>query len=172
MKVNNYVSKKEHRLLLIVAFTAFVYVVSAFTFEAVNGYNQYISEQQNVLKNQADGKPNLRFSGTDGINQIPGLHILTLFIFAALLKTKRFLLPVILTVFYATGFIYSLFVRANYSGFDSPNFLQSSFFEQIYLVSNLFDFLAFFFILILLFWQISILLRMLIKTLQRKRVLP
>jgi hypothetical protein len=44
--------------------------------------------------------------------------------------------------------------------------------EQIRFVAHNYDYLAFSFALILLFWQISILLRMLIKTLQRKTELP
>jgi hypothetical protein len=89
-----------------------------------------------------------------------------------LLKTKRFLLPFFLTLLYASIFIYGLFVRATYSGFDSDSFLDSSLIERINLVVLDFDILAAFFISILLFWQISILLRMLIKTLQKESVLP
>jgi len=46
------------------------------------------------------------------------------------------------------------------------------FLEQVYQTSDSFDYLAAFFIAILLFWQISILLRMLIKTLHGKNELP
>lgn len=172
MTANNYISKNEHRLLLIVAFSAFAFVVSTFTFHFVKSYNDYIIEQHKELKSRADNEPYMSFSGGNSIHQIPGHHFLILFVFLSLLKTKRFLLPAILTVFYTSVFIYGLFVRASYIGFDSPNYLQSSLIEQFYFVANPFDFFAFIIISILLFWHISILLRMLIITSQRKNVLP
>lgn len=172
MKITNYISIKEHKLLLTFAFIAFIFVISTFTFQAIKSYNDYVSDYQEKIKSQANGNPSLSFSGSNGTYQIAGLHFLTLFIFLSLIKTKRFLLPFILTSFYFIVFIYGLYYKINYSGFDSPKFINSTLFNQIYLVANLFDYIAFVFISILLFWQTSILLRMLIKTSQRKNVLP
>jgi hypothetical protein len=50
--------------------------------------------------------------------------------------------------------------------------MEIGFIKQIGFVADEYDYLAFSFALTLLFWQISILLRMLIKTLQRKTELP
>lgn len=157
MKPNKYISQKEHLMLLIFAFILFASFLSIFIWEADQVYS---------------APPQFRFSGSGNISQTPQFHFFSLFIFIALLTTKRFLLSSFLTVFYAFIFIYGLFVRAEYSSFDSDTFLNSSFIERFYIVAHDFDFLAAFFISILLFWQISILLRMLIKTSQKESVLP
>ncbi len=171
MKASNFISKKEHRLLLIIAFTVFLFVFSIFTLQVVKDYNYSVSEDQRQLKFQADGASSPRFSSDNYV--LPGLHFLTLFIFIALLKTKRFLLSSSLTVFYAIVFIYVLSARYNGSRLGGEEFSPKvHFLDQIYRAADSFDYLAALFISILLFWQISILLRMLIKTLQRKTELP
>jgi hypothetical protein len=162
MKANKYISKTEHFALLTVAFIAFIIVLSIFAWQVSVAYDNFF----------ADKASKIRFSGSANEFQTPPFHLLTLFIFIAILKTKRFFLSSLLTVFYAFIFIYGLYVRAKYSSFESDTFVNSSFIEQFYLVAHDFDFLAAFFISILLFWQISILLRMLIKTSQKESVLP
>ncbi|MBA4121053.1 MAG: hypothetical protein H0X72_01135 [Acidobacteria bacterium] len=169
MKANNLISKNEHKLLLIVSFIAFLFVLSIFTLQVIKDYNYSVSEKQQEIKNQVSGKPSPRFSSSAGGHTIPGLHFLTLFIFLALLKTKKFLLSSLLTVFYVFCIIYGLWL--NISQFDE-HITKVSFVEQLSLVANTFDYLGFFLASVLLFWQISILLRMLIKTLQRKIELP
>jgi hypothetical protein len=169
MKANNYISKKEHILLLIFAFTAFGFVLSVITPQVISIYNYSVSEEQRELKSQADDKPNPRFSGSQSPNIMPLFHFLSFFIFIALLKTKRFLLSSFLTIFYVFCIVYGLSLRFESSMFGG---LEISFIKQIRFVAHNYDYLAFSFALILLFWQISILLRMLIKTLQRKTELP
>ncbi len=157
MKANKYVSKKEHKLLLIVAFIAFIFVALTFCGDLIKDHNY----------NREGG-----FSGS-GPLVIPLLHFLTLFIFIALFKTKRFLLSSFLTVFYAIVFIYGLSARYNGSRLGGEEFSPKvDFLDQVYRGANSFDYLASLFISILLFWQISILLRMLIKTTRRKNELP
>lgn len=157
MKANNYISKKEHKLLLIVAFTALVFVLSIFTSELIRIHN---------LSNSP-------FSGSIGANTMPGLHFLTFFIFIALFKTKRFLLSSFLTIFYANVFIYGLSARYYAKLLGGEEFSPKvDFFDRLYREANSFDYLAAFFISILLFWQILILLRMLVKTLQKEKALP
>jgi hypothetical protein len=154
MKAINYISRKEHYLLSIVAFSAFVFVALPFVFEIVK-FSNYNSA--------GFSSSNTTFS------LVPPFHFLTLFIFLSILKTKRFLLPVLLTVLYAVIFIFGLVIRISDNEFFSPEEVLLS---KIYYAARGFDYLAALFISILLFWQISILLRMLIKTKQRKPILP
>ena len=171
MKANNYISHKEHKLLLIFAFTSFAFVLSIITWQSVKDYNYSVSKYQQKLKTKANDEIGTGIA-VDGIEtRLPLIHLLTALIFIALLKTKRFLLPLLLTVFYGLIFIYGLSLGYEDSILASPNINISSV-EKIYLIADFFDYLAFFFVSILLFWQISILLRMLIKTLQRKTELP
>ncbi len=173
MKANNYISKKEHRLLLIVAFLAFVFVASTFCWDIIRDYNYFVSKEQQSLEHLANYNRVGGISGSSQITVMPLLHFLTLFIFLALLKTKKFLLPLFLTVFYATVFIYGLSASYYESLLGGEEFSPKvDFFTRVYRVADGSDYLAAFFISILLFWQISILLRMLIKTLQRKTELP
>lgn len=171
MKAINYISRKEYNLLLIVTFTAFLIVGTIFAWQAVKDYNYSIYHEQISLLHQANyGRPGGFPYGQD-LYVLPGLHFLTLFIFIALLKTKKFLIPLLLTVFYLFTILYGLSARYESNILASPS-IHLNLYKEIYLIANIYDFTAFFFAVILLFWQISILLRMLIKTIQRKRVLP
>ncbi len=172
MRANEYVSKREHKLLLIVAFTAFVFVTLFFCWNIIKNYNYSVYYELQRLEYLA----NYNREGGMSIPSrkvVPLLHLLTLFIFLALLKTKKFLLPLFLTVFYAIVFIYGLSVGYYESLLGGEEFSPKvGFFDRVYCIADGFDYLAFLFISILLFWQISILLRILIKTLQRKTELP
>ena len=156
MKANDYISKRERKLLLIFAFATFVFVLSVFIYDAI----------------RIDNLSNSPFSGSV-VRTLPGLHFLTLFIFIALLKTKRFILSSFLTSFYAVVFIYGLSISYYGRLLGGEEFSPKvGFYQRLYRQANSFDYLAAFFISILLFWQISILLRMLIKTLQKEQTLP
>lgn len=173
MKPNNYISKREYKILLSFTFSIFVFVLLVFTTQSIKAYNCEVAQDQQQLKNKAEGSSSSRQSCADGAFFAPGLHLLTFFIFISLFKTKRVLLSSFLTIFYAFIFINYLSVSfyANFLGGEefSP---KVGFFHRVYQAANSFDWIAAFFISILLFWQISILLRMLIKTIQRKPELP
>ena len=174
MEANKYISKREHKFLLLVAFTSFVFALSIFFLQEIKDYNDAISKEQNKLERLANNEQIISFSACGGMDyRVPFLHSLTLFIFVALLKTKRFLLSSFLTVFYAVVFIYGLSARYDGARLGGEEFSPKvDFIEKVYRATTDFDYLAALFISILLFWQISILLRMLIKTLQRKPELP
>lgn len=173
MRANDYISNREHKLLLVVAFISFIFVALTFCYGIAKDYNYSVYKQQQRVEHLASYNREGGISGSNPRIIMPGLHFFTLFIFIALLKTKRFLLSSFLTVFYAIVFIYGLSAIYNGGRLGGEEFSPKvDFFDQVYLAANGFDYLAAFFISILLFWQISILLRMLIKTLQRTNVLP
>ena len=158
-------------LLLIVAFVAFLFVTSVIASQVINSYNHSVSERQQELRNQADGRPNIQFSGSNGSHTMSLLHFLTLFIFIALLRAKKFLIPAFLTLFYAIVFIYGLSVRYYGGLLGGEEFSPKvGFLERLLREANTLDYLAGLFISILLIWQILILMRIFIKTLQRKNL--
>lgn len=172
MKANNYISKKEHRLLLIIAFVAMMFVLSSFISEGIKSYNISVSENQQKLENLANGYPPVSFP-TYNDYSIAGFHLLIVFIFASLLITKRFLLPFFLTIFYAACLSYSVPARFDAKRLGSEEFSPHvNFIKKIYFEADSFDYVAAFFILILLAWQLSILLRIFNKFQQYKNVLP
>lgn len=57
MKANKYISKTEHKLLLIVAFTSFVFVLSIFFLQEIKDYNDAISKEQNKFERLANNEP-------------------------------------------------------------------------------------------------------------------
>ncbi|HLM59383.1 MAG TPA: hypothetical protein VK308_01140 [Pyrinomonadaceae bacterium] len=174
MKANKYISKREHRIIIIVAFAAFVFAFSIFSIQTIKDYNNAILEEQHKLNRLANNTQSISFTACGGMDyRVPFLHFLTLFIFLALYKTKRFLLPSFLTVFYAAVFIYGLSARYDGARLGGEEFSPKvDFLDKVCRAATDFDYLAALFISILLFWQISILLRILIKTLQRKTELP
>ena len=132
-------------------------------------YSIKLKCQQNLRMSELS---NSRFSHS--INPDRGLlHFLTFFIFLALLKTKRFLLSTFLTIFYAFVFVYGISAGYYARRLGGEEFSPKVyFFDSVYRGADIFEYVAALFISILLFWQISILLRMLIKTLQKERALP
>lgn len=166
---NNYISKLEVKLIRIFAFLLFVIVVFFISLSIVNEYNYFVSETQNDLLNQANAESNIRFSGGSGIIFFPLFHIFNFFIFIAIYKTKRFLLPFLLTIFYTIIFIYGLSARFKAGQLGGEEFSPKvELHKQLFYAANSYDYFVAAFILILLFWQITILLRILLKTLQRK----
>jgi hypothetical protein len=171
MKVNKYISKRENFLLLTFAFLFFGFIALTFANNSLHSYNPSVSEQFEDSNSYPSNQH--RLSYPIETHQIPGLHFFTLFIFIVLLKTKRFLLSTLLTIFYAIVFVYGLSVRFTSIHLGGDEFAPKvNFLDQIYFEANGFDYSAAVLISILLFWQISILLRMLIKTLQRTPELP
>lgn len=156
MKTNNYISEREYKLLLITSFASFLFVASIFVLHAVQNINC----------------TNSGFSGCHRKIVMPGLHIFTLFIFFALLKTKRFLLSSSLNLLYAVFFIFGLYTRFGLPLLEEDFVPEVSFFARIYRAAEYFDYLSGLFISILLFWQISILLRMLFKNTRKINLLP
>jgi hypothetical protein len=155
MIANKYILQKEHLALLIFAFAAFVFVLSGFASEFIKSHNTSGSLFPYYPTYPA------------------GLHFLTFFIFIALLKTKRYLLPLFLTVFYAVVFVYGLSMRYDGARLGGEEFSPKvDFLDKVYRAATDYDYIVALFISILLFWQISILLRMLIKTSQKENVLP
>ena len=170
MKINNYISTKEYKLLLSVAFIVFLFFSICFITQEIKTYNVAVAENQERLEREAGGSSS---SLQNNDNPVAGLHFLTFIIFLSLLKTKRFVIPFSLTIFYAISLIYSL--PANFDakwlgGEEFPS--NASFFRKMYIEANQFDYLAALFILILFSWQISILFRIFNKYLQCKSILP
>jgi len=171
MKANNYISNKERRLIQIAAFILVIFVVLNFCFETINTYNYSVSERQKELAAQAGAKV-IKISGSYP-PPMPAFHFASIFIFIALLRAKRFIASLLLTIFYLSIFVYGLVARFNGGRLGGEEFSpEFNFFHKIYYGARDFDILASVFILILVFWQIRILLRILIKSLQRKDALP
>jgi len=173
MKANNYISKTEHKLLLIVTLLAFIVSIAgsvAYTIKDENERQAFYREQE---ENKAQN--NIVFAGP---YCFPDRHPQVLFsiillvgaTFFSLLFTKRYLLSFLFTIASLTRFFY-WFVDTRRQMFDEvSDFVKGA--DRFFYKAGLFDLAVLFLVSILLFWQISILLRMLMKTLQRKTELP
>lgn len=171
MKTNNHISKKEFKLLLVVSFITSVIAFSNFTFQVIEKYYDSVSEQQTELRKQANNEPTFGIYSFERASSIPFLNFLSFFIFIILYKSKRFLVSSLLTLLIFIPLAYEFYRGFRFILFYNP-LPERSFSELLFLFANRFDYFVFLFVSILLFWQISILLRMLIKTLQRKAELP
>ncbi len=179
MQANEYISKKGHQILLIMTFVSFVLAVSSFAFSCVKIYNESISEIQQDLEREAN------YVNTDKLSF--GIYVLTpapiapflilaevfltFITFLFLLKPGKFFLSSFSTILSFLLFVF-WFVSTRYLVLGITDSPKPQGLEGILTHSNGFDFILLFFVSILLFWQISILLRMLIKTMQRKSELP
>lgn len=153
---------------------AFLFIFATFSFEHIKDYNYAVSKEQNKLKTLANNQQVISFAACGGVDyRIAPFHFFTFFIFLAILKARNFLLSSLLTFSYAFVFVYGLSAKFRAARLGGDEFSpRVDFFDQVFRAAGASDYIIAFFISILLFWQISILLRILIKTLQRKSKLP
>ena len=169
------ISKKEHKLLLAIAFAAFAFSIFSFVsynVEAEIKRSEYFRQQE---ENRIQNKP--VFSGP---YCYPDRHPQFLFSIVLLIGVtflsfcfaKLYLFSFFFTIASISRFIYQFFETGNEFLYDQLGILSGI--NRIFHYAGEFDpnIAVIFLLLILLFWQISILLRMLIKTSQRKNVLP
>ncbi len=173
MKANRFTSNKEHKLLLAVALAAFIFSIAGFlsyTIKADNERSEYYRIQE---ENKANNK--ISFSGP---YCYPDKHPQLLFsilllvgsTFLSLCVTKRYLLSSLFTVSSFTTFVYWFFDTRKKLSYAEADFVKGI--DRIFYNAGDFDLTVLLLVSIILFWQISILLRMLIKTSQKENVLP
>lgn len=176
--VMKYISDKERKPLLALSFLYLLLSVFSFTNYVISSYNSYVSEQQIELKAKANG---IYFS----IYSFESAPLNPIFSFANIFfaslacinfyKSKNFLVS-FCCPFVSFCFFILLLIGTrqmiNAEGVDSDLSLSLTGLDKIIYKTNYFDLTCYLTVSILLLWQISILLRMLIKTQQMKSVLP
>ncbi|HEX8288824.1 MAG TPA: hypothetical protein VF556_12555 [Pyrinomonadaceae bacterium] len=173
MKANKYISKREHKLILLVAFASFIFSIAGsitYNIKADFARLEYYREQE---ENKAQNKP--VFAGPYCFpDQHPeflfSIILLVGLIFSSLCVTKRYLLSSIFTIASIAMFIFWFIDTRKELVYDELGIVKGV--DRIFYKAGDFDLAVFFLVSILLFWQISILLRMLIKVLRKESVLP
>lgn len=170
MKAENHTSLKEHKTLLGVVLLWTVIVILCFCSEVITNYNESVAAQQKELAILAGVKPGPSFSISAIYKPILEIHLLSFLIFTTLLK-KRFFISLLTTFCYFIFLVKALINRFN--NFVNEDFwARTDFLSKIDIAASGLDLFAFVFLLTIFFWQSSILLRMLIKTIKRKNILP
>lgn len=173
MKSITYVSQKERRLILMIS--SLVLFLSIASFLCYNVKAEYERSEYYRLQelDRAQGKPT--FAGAycfpdrhpQFLLQIVFVSGITVFLVCI---SIRYLLS-----FLSTSILFALFINwftktpkeISYDYVENFRGLNKVFYN-----ANIFDIAVFFLVLILLFWQFSVLLRILIKTPQRNLNLP
>lgn len=153
MKANPYISVKEKRLLMILASIIF----------ALNLINLGLIQIENLNHKGID------FCAYCRLGYIPIFRFFVLIAFPFVLWSRKFYLSTIFTSLSFLTFCYEVFLNV------WANIEYDYLFSNIELLDEIarpLDYLVFLLISVLLFWQISILLRMLVKITQRKPELP
>lgn len=173
MTANRLTSNKEYRVILAIAFAAFIFSIAgsiAYAIKADVKRSEFYKEQE---ANEA--QHGYSFSGPyctpDRHPQLlVSIVLLVGATFFSLCIAKKYVLSTLLTTASLTRFIH-WFVETrdlfNAGVLDSVRGI-----DRIFYNSGFFDITVLFLISGLLFWQISILLRMLIKNTHRKIELP
>ena len=173
MNVNRFVSNKEHKLLLAIAFAAFIFSIAgsiAYSIKADIKRAEYYKEQE-----EDKDQNKIVFSGPYCFPDRHPQLLLTIVLlvgttFFSLCFAKIYLLSFLLTIASLTKFIY-WFIDSRRQLFDDVSeFVKGV--DRVFYNAGSFDVIVFILVSILFFWQISILLRMLIKTSLRKTDLP
>jgi hypothetical protein len=173
MTANNSISTKEHKLLLSITFAAFIFSFAgsiSYSIKADLKRSEYFRQQE---ENRAQNK--LSFSGPycspdRHPKLLSSIILLVGATFFSLCVTKRYLLSFLFTIASLTRFTYWFVDTKRQFSDDISGFVKGI--DRFFYNAGAFDLAVLLLISIIFFWQISILLRMLIKTLQRKPELP
>jgi len=165
MKANNYISKKEHNFLLST-------ILFAFSIRIINLVTSIYFTEHNP--NTDFGLYDV-FDMTEMMSPIYSFVVFFICIFLIWkinLTTLIFssFLTSLLTIFFDWWFIDTQQLIA-YAAKVNPDF-EFKTFDFILIGGSIYDVITLLVVNFLLFWQISILLRMLIKTSQKESVLP
>lgn len=174
---DRFISKAVRFLLLAVALAAFIFSIvsyNVYTIKADNARAEYFRQQE---EDKAQGKP--VFSGPYCYpDRHPGFLISIVFLvgatFFSLLFAQKcwasFLFTVFFTIVSLSRFIYWYFDTQKAMSY-TENFVVEGVNRFFYNAGD-FDLAVLLLVTTLFFWQISILLRMLVKSLQRNSELP
>lgn len=173
MKAKRIISNKEHKLLLVAAFAAFIFSIVGYVGYVTKA--EYEREAYFRLQAEKEARNEIVFAGPYCYpDKHPGFLVSIVLLlgaaFFSLCFAKWYLLSSYLTVASFSRFVDWFF--------DTRKLLSVSERQPAEALDNIFynagevDLTVCLLVSILLFWQISILLRMLIKTMQRKSVLP
>ena len=173
MKANDYISNKERKLLLTVAFTALIFsIAGSVTYNIKDYYERnayYELQAEKISKNEPtfsgaycfpDKHPQFLFS----------IILLLCLTFSSLCIAKRYLLSCLMTIASFSMFVYWFNDTQKALFYNKTAIVKGL--DRFFYKAGEFDAAVCFLLSILLFWQISILFRMLIKTLQKERTLP
>lgn len=174
MKANPYISIKENRFLIIFASIIFAFTLINLGSIVIEDFNNSVKDKQEELRREADGNKfgnGIDFSicGFPRINFVPHFRFLSILVVIFLIFEKTILYASLCSFLSFCAFSYENYSRFNYY---FENQIDLTFLETLNQIARPLDYVVFLLISILLFWQISILLRMLIKSLQRKTELP
>lgn len=173
MRDTEFISKRERRLILLIAFAAFIFSIVGFISYTVKEdikRTEYFREQE---ENRRQNKPS--FAGPYCFpDRHPELLASIIWLvgatFFALCVARKYFLPFLLTIASLSRFLSWLVSSRNQLYDDISDFVKGV--DRFFYNAGNFDLAVLLFLSILFFWQISILLRILIKNLQRKTALP
>ncbi len=173
MKINQYISIKERKLLLLFMLLTFSLSITSYVSSKIIEYNSAIEQRQIDLEDDANLKEKPQFTFYRIYDERPDYRMFLIFLtFAALICyywKNKLLISIFLTLFsqlLITYWILQWHYRINSLRPDLegiPHLLK---------IASYFDYLFFTSVLILLLWQISILFRMLFRTKQESSILP
>jgi hypothetical protein len=175
MKAKSESSDTEKKILILIAFAAFAFSIFSFVsynIEAEIERTEYFRQQE---ENRIQNK--IVFSGPYCYPDRHPQFLFTIILlvgltFLSICLAKLYLFSFFFTIASISRFIYQFFETRDDFNYDQLGIFSGV--NRIFYYADKFDpnLAVNFLLLVLLFWQISILLRMLIKTSQRKNVLP
>ena len=174
MKARSYISKTEHSLFLILTFTAFI-----FSILGLNAFLKRIDQEHIAYEQMLNelGAKTSQFSNHSGAEHLQHTEFLIFlisllfFAFLSVFLAKKFYVAFLLIISSFLMFVYWFFQTRNAIYYNEGAALVEGLDTVFYKASG-FDLTVLFLVTILLFWQISVHLRILIKTLQGKPKLP
>jgi len=170
MKQPKNISSKERTLLAIFAFFAFSFFAVFTTADVISSHNYAIANEQEDLAAEASLQPRISFS-VDSVVPVSAalFNFLLLPIFFALLRTRKFIVSTVLTVLYCAFFVLSMILKVDGRGLLGGSYPPDvGVFEELYRKTYFFDYATAVFVVVLLVWQFTILLRISKRTYSSK----
>jgi hypothetical protein len=158
MRTDKPIYKKEFAVLLMVSAVLLISVLMRFSWEVVTGYNESVRSQQTVLEWRADGKGSIAIDYEPKI--VPLYHLLSVFLFLGIIKARRFIFALLITIFYIFSHLFALSQRYSHGGFLGDEILPpASFPESLYKYTDTLDIFVAITLLIVLIWLALIVIR-------------
>ena len=155
------VSRPERIALISFCCLFFILFAGGLLKKPVEQYNESVVEDEYSRRDSADGviRPTIRLS--HGYYDTPaGLHLTTFFILLSLIKARRFFIPAILIVLYATLLAVSIYARFPRGPvFDAVPGDFRLLLVGVLSAISIWDYVGGFFILVMIFWLFTIFIR-------------
>lgn len=159
MRASNIISQKEHYAYLVFSFLIATLIALIITTDLIISYNGLVEQSQKILQSNAGDQKVILFSGHGYYFTVGGFNLITFFIFLSLIRPRRYIASTFFIFSYAAMYTYAIHSRLDGEGaYGGKDFFTDKWYE-LYIKTDLFDYMIAVIIITFITWQLSIIWR-------------